>query len=301
MTESGKKNPEASIHARLLNISRDTGENFNALLNRFFQERFLARLSVSDYKDVFILKGGLLLAAESITKFRPTIDIDMLAVNMINSVDLVKPIIVKIAQISMPDCVIFNADEITHAVLKEDDEYEGIRLTLSASLGKIKSRVQIDIGFGDEVPSGFKEKVFPVYLNDLAAPVLLTYPLESVIAEKFQAIVYIGEANSRRKDFYDILFLAEHNEFSMESLHSAVMATFDKRKTDIGKHHFIYADKYINLKTGLWNAFLRKIGSADIVTFQEVVRKTESFFEPVIKSSKTDRVWSPQRWEWSVK
>lgn len=301
MTEAGKKNPEASIHARLLNISRVTGENFNALLNRFFQERFLARLSVSDYKEIFILKGGLLLAAESITKFRPTIDIDMLAVSTINSVDLVKPIIVKIAQISMPDCVIFNTDEITYSVLKEDDEYEGIRFKLFASLGKIKSRIQIDIGFGDEVPLGFKEKVFPIYLNDLEAPILLTYPLESVIAEKFQTIVYIGEANSRMKDFYDILFLAQHNEFSMESLHSAVIATFDKRKTDIGKRHFIYSEYYINLKTGLWNAFLRKIGSTDIISFQEVVRKTERFLEPVVRSSKTDHVWSPQKWDWNVK
>ena len=301
MTETRKKNLEASIHARLLNISRETGENFNALLNRFFQERFLARLSTSDFKEVFILKGGLLLAAESITRFRPTIDIDVLAVNIKNDVEIVKPKIVMIAQISMPDCVIFNTDDITFEVLKEDDEYEGIRFKFSASLGKIKSRIQIDIGFGDDVPMGFTEKVFPVYLNDLDPPVLLTYPLESVIAEKFQAIVYLGVVNSRMKDFYDILFLAENNAFSMLMLNTAIAATFDKRKTDIGKRHFVYEDKYINLKASLWNAYLRKIESTDVISFQEVVRKMESFLEPVISRSKTDLVWFPQRWDWDAK
>ncbi len=284
-----------------MNISRETGENFNALLNRFFQERFLARLSISGYREFFVLKGGLLLAAESITRFRPTIDIDMLAVNIENSVEIVKPMIIKIAQISLPDCVIFNTDNITYEVLKEDDEYEGIRFKFIASLGKTKSRIQIDIGFGDDVPMGFKERVFPIFLNDLAAPVLLMYPLESVIAEKFQAIVYLGEANSRMKDFYDILFLAQNNEFSMPMLNSAIMATFEKRKTDIEKRHFIYAEKYINLKTGLWNAYLRKIGSTDAISFQEVLRKTESFLEPVISKAKTDLVWSPQKWDWGVK
>lgn len=171
MNETGIKNPAASIHARLLNISRDTGQNFNALLNRFFQERFLARLSISDFKETFILKGGLLLAAESITRFRHTIDIDMLAVNIRNNVDIVRPIIEKIAQIDIPDCVIFNTDDITFEVLKEDDEYEGIRFKFSVSLVKIKSRIQLDIGFGDDVPLGFTEKAFPVFLGDFEAPV----------------------------------------------------------------------------------------------------------------------------------
>ncbi|MBN1779633.1 nucleotidyl transferase AbiEii/AbiGii toxin family protein [bacterium] len=301
MTETRKKNPAASIHARLLNISRDTGQNFNALINRFFQERFLARLSISDYHETFILKGGLLLAAESITQFRPTIDIDMLAVNIMNNVDIVRPIIKKIAQIDIPDCVIFNTGDMIYEVLKEDDEYEGIRFKFSVSLGKIKSRIQLDIGFGDEVPTGFTSKAFPVFLGDLEAPVLLTYPLESVIAEKFQAIVYLGDANSRMKDFYDILFLAKNNEFSMPMLHSAITATFYKRKTDIKKCQFIYEDKYINLKTGLWNTYLRKIDDTDAISFQEVVSKIERFIEPVIRKSKTSFVWSPQTWDWSVK
>ena len=141
MTKSIKKNLEASIRARLLNISKDTGENFNAILNRFFQERFLARLSRSDFKDFFVLKGGSLLASESISQFRPTIDIDMLAVNVNINVKTVKPMIDSIAQLTLPDCVIFDTKNITHQVLKEDAEYEGIRFIFFVYLGKIKSNM----------------------------------------------------------------------------------------------------------------------------------------------------------------
>jgi len=298
MTKSIKKNLEVSIRARLLNISKDTGENFNAILNRFFQERFLARLSRSDFKDFFVLKGGLLLASESISQFRPTIDIDMLAVNIDINVKIVKPMIDSIAQITLPDGVIFDTKNITHQVLKEDAEYEGIRFIFFVYLGKIKSRMQIDIGFGDSVPLGFKERVLPVFLDDLEPPVLLTYPFESVIAEKFQAIIYHGEANSRMKDFYDILFLAKHNEFSMNKLKSALVATFTKRKTDIDKRYFIYDDKYIDLKFRLWSVYLRKINSADSISFVEVIRKIKSFLEPVLKGANVDDVWSIKKWKW---
>jgi predicted nucleotidyltransferase component of viral defense system len=254
MTKPGKKNPEASIHARLLNISKESGENFNALLNRFFQERFLARLSISEYRDTFILKGGLLLAVESISQFRPTIDIDILAANLDNDVEIVLRMIMKIANIPIRDSVRFDTGDIRHEALKADDEYEGIRIKLGASLGKTKTRIQIDIGFGDDVPLGFKKREFPVFLKDFKPPILWTYPLESVIAEKLQAIVSLGEANSRMKDFYDILFLAEYNEFTMGNLKTAIKATFDRRKTDIEEQHFIYKDKYVKLKAGNWKS-----------------------------------------------
>lgn len=298
MVKTGINNLEASIHARLLNISKETGENFNAILNRFFQERFLARLSMSDFKKFFILKGGLLLATQSIAKFRPTIDIDMLAVNIKNDVEILKPIIIKITQISMQDCVCFNTQDMLYETLRTGDEYEGIRFKFSASLGKIRSRVQIDIGFGDDVPSGFKERIFPVFLNDFESPVLLTYPLESVIAEKFHAIVYFGEANSRMKDFYDIQFLAEHNEFIMLILHTAITATFAIRKTDIENRFFIYTEEYIKLKSGLWLSFMKKMNCTEPTSFMQVVRIIKEFIEPAVDGSNADSIWNHEKMNW---
>ena len=110
--------------------------------------------------------------------------------------------------------------------MKKDDEYEGLRCTISAQLGKLKSRTQIDIAFGDAVPFQFKKKSIPTILDDFDSPELLIYPMESVIAEKFQAIVYLGEANSRMKDFNDIWFLAQNNIFVSGELNRAIKVTF---------------------------------------------------------------------------
>lgn len=126
-------------------------------------------------------------------------------------------------------------------VIKEEAEYEGLRFIFWAALGKIRSRMQIDIGFGDAIPAGYKERSLTTILTDLdsSIPKILIYPLESVMAEKFQAIVYLGEINSRMKDFYDFLFLANNNSFLLDNVGVAFNATFEKRKTDIGNRMFI--------------------------------------------------------------
>ncbi len=102
-----------------------------------------------------------------------------------------------------------------------------------------------------------RRKIIATILSDFGVSKILIYPLESVIAEKFQAIVYLGETNSRMKDFYDIIFLASNNSFSSGKVRQAIDATFQKRETDIGRRLFIYQDQYIESKSGLWRLFLR--------------------------------------------
>ncbi len=293
------KNIEASVRARLLTYAKETSENFNAVLNSFFQERFLARLSISEYKSHFILKGGLLLLAEHISKFRPTVDIDMLGTKIDNSADTLKKIIEEICTIPIRDGVVFGVNDLNIQVLKEDTEYEGLRFTLPAYLGKMRSRIQIDIGFGDDIPAGFSEKSFPTILPDLLSPHLLFYPLESVIAEKLQAMVYLGTANSRMKDFFDIRFLAEGNNFSLEKLREAIEATFVRRQTDISERVLLYEQKYIEQMSAKWRIFLRKIHSEKSSEFSEVILKLKHFIEPVLTEKEEDLEWLPNEWKWA--
>ncbi len=271
MAKRPVKNIEASIRARLLNLSQKTGENYNAVLLRFFQERFLARLGNSAYREHFVLKGGLLLLTRYITTFRPTVDIDMLGIAIANDPEHLSAVLKEIAGLVLNDGIRFDTDTINYKIIKEDAEYEGLRFTFDVFLGVIRSRIQLDIGFGDKVPTVFSKSTLPPLLPDLPAPELLCYPLESVIAEKFQAIVYLGFATSRMKDFFDILFLAENNVFQLNRLKSALDTTFSSRETAMESRYFIYQQEYISEKDKLWKPFLKKIGRHESSDFSQVV------------------------------
>jgi len=294
------KNLEASIRARLLNLSKKTGENYNAVLLRFFQERFLARLGNSSYREHFILKGGLLLLTSHGTEFRPTIDIDMLGVDVSNDPQQLTTIIKEISGIELDDGVRFDTDTITCNVIKEDANYQGLRFIFGVRLGKIQSRIQLDIGFGDAVPLAYTKNALPSMLPEFSPPEILLYPLESVIAEKFQAIVYLGFATSRMKDFYDIFFLASNNTFILKELKLAIEATFSRRETDLNNRFFIYEAEYISEKEKQWKLFLRKIGSNESIDFSQVIANIKEFLEPVITAgmNNINLIWNPKLWQW---
>lgn len=292
------KNSEASIRARLMNYAKKSGENYNAVLLRFFQERFLARLGASKHKSHFVLKGGFLLLTQHISKFRPTKDIDMLGKNIDSQPEHLKILIQEIAKIDLKDGVTFDVNHVNYETIKEGAEYEGMRYSFTARLGKIKSKLQIDVGFGDEVPGGFIDSPLPTLLPDSEFPSILHYPLESIIAEKFQAIVYLGYANSRMKDFYDIIFLAENNSFFLKKLKTALEATFSRRETDIEKRDFIYRADYVSGKRTNWKAFLRKINSPIKYDFAAAVQKINTFLEPVIQTENDSQIWKPDLWVW---
>ena len=295
------KNTAASVRARLLNLSKKTGENYNAVLLRFFQERFLARLGASAYGEHFVLKGGLLLLARHVTPFRPTVDIDMLGISISNNPERLSAAIRAIAEIELNDGVQFETDSIAFQTIKEGADYEGLRFVFSAHLGTIKSQMRLDVGFGDKIPLAFMKGVLPTMLPDFSAPELLLYPLESVIAEKFQAIVYLGLATSRMKDFYDIIFLAKNNSFTLGKLKAAIEATFNSRKTDINSRFFVYGQEYIFEKEELWKSFLRKIESEERENFSQTIGAMKAFLEPAIKAEENEGhlIWNPETWQWT--
>jgi len=232
MTQKQPRNIAASVKARLLNLSKQQKEDFNYLLTRYAADRLLYRLSQSSYKQQFILKGATLFRIWSGEPHRATKDLDLLGHGSHEIADL-QNIFQDICNISCAeDGIVFKPETVTGEKIKENQEYEGVRIKLTGQLASTIIQIQIDIGFGDAVTPTAQEVAFPSML-DLPGPSLLVYPRETVVAEKFQAMVSLGIANSRLKDFYDIWFLCQKFDFQGEILSEALKSTFLRRRTHL--------------------------------------------------------------------
>ena len=222
----------ASVRQRLLNQSRAQERPFQELLQYFAMERFLYRLSKSPSSDRFILKGALLLTAWRAPQSRPTMDID-LAGRTSNELDHIAGLVGTVCEVvAEPDGVEFNRASIEVGRIKEDADYEGVRVRFHATLAKARIPMQIDIGFGDVIVPGPTEIEYPTLL-DFPAPLLRAYPKETVIAEKLEALTKLGLLNSRMKDYYDLALLSRMYSFEGENLIAAIVATFAHRGTSI--------------------------------------------------------------------
>ena len=219
----------ASMRARLLNLARQRGQPFQVLLTRFVLERLLYRLSLTPHGDRFVLKGAMLLTSWFADPLRPTQDLDLLGFGD-SDADEMLAVFREVCSVQADDGVAFDMPGLTIEPIREDLEHGGLRIKTNATIDGARIRVIVDIGFGDAVVP--TEMDLPVLLN-LPAPRLRSYPPETVIAEKFQAMVFLGRANSRMKDFYDIWVLSRSNQFDGDALARAIRATFDRRQTII--------------------------------------------------------------------
>lgn len=274
----------ASTRARLLTIAKDSGRDFNAILLQYFQERFLYRLSISSYKHNLILKGALLHLIFEMPRLRPTKDIDLLGTNIDNSAGNIVNIFRNIICIEENDGVKFNADSLESELIKENADYQGIRIFCTANLGNAKRRMQFDIAFGDKIiPSPVSMK-FPILLTNFPAPELIAYTPESAIAEKFEAIVKLNFATSRMKDFFDIYFMLNHFTCDPDILKNAIKVTFKNRRTDLSSRSVIYTQEFVNDTTNQiqWNAFIKRIGTDITLSFEECVVSIRDFVENVL-------------------
>jgi predicted nucleotidyltransferase component of viral defense system len=224
-------NIAASVRARLLNLSREGGLLFDLLLTRYVLERLLYRLSTTAHRERFALKGAMLLTTWFNDPLRPTRDLDLLGFGDPDPEAMIS-VFRDICGVDCDDGVVFDQDSLTVDRNRDDLEYGGLRLKMNATLENARVRVLIDIGFGDATEPGLAELDLPVLL-DLPAPHLRAYPMETVIAEKFQAMVMLGRANSRMKDLYDIWVLLRAYTFDDDRLARAIAATFARRKTAI--------------------------------------------------------------------
>jgi len=305
MSPSRTKNYSASVRQRLLNYARSSGQDFLFVLRTFAMERLLFRLSRSPYADNFVLKGALLFKLWTGDFYRQTRDIDVLAFKL-QTIDSLKVIFQDICQISfIDDGLTYLSDTVNVNEIREDQRYGGFRVTLTAMLGAAKIHLQVDCGFGDAITPDPVACAFPTLL-DLPAPQVRTYPKETVVAEKSEAIVRLGMANSRMKDFYDLWALARDFPFSGQIIASAIQNTFKRRKTPLppGTPEAFQASFIQNpLKQTQWQAFVQKTRFVKVEkNFGKTIDFVRSFLSPpidyVAKSKSFEMTW-PAGGPWS--
>ncbi len=246
MTAASPKNIVASVRARLLNLAKAHGEDYNRTLQRYANERYLYRLGSSPYRDRFVLKGGMLLPALGQSIYRPTRDIDLLGSGDTGEAAL-RVIFTEITATPVePDGLTFDVAGINLGPIGALEAYGGVQILIPALLGSAAVPVRIDIGIGDAVTPAPVEAAYPTLL-DMPSPILRMYPVETVIAEKFEAMVRFGLANTRIKDYYDIWTLARTQSLCGQVLADAFRNTFDRRGTALP----------VAAPTGLTDTFLR--------------------------------------------
>jgi predicted nucleotidyltransferase component of viral defense system len=298
------KNQAESIKQRLLNLARARKEDYNFVLRQYVLQRIMYRIGASAYSKDFMLKGGLLFWVWNEDFHRPTKDMDLLAFGA-DDITLLRDKFINIIQIKSDDGLIFNEQTLQASPIKEDAKYQGVRITGSAKLVNALIPFQIDIGFGDAVKPVQHTTKIPVFLDELPVPKLKIYPVESVIAEKFHAMIVLGLANSRMKDFYDVFVIANTMSLSSEPLQNAIRATFNRRETTLYEDkHYIFSKPFKSDegKQIQWNAFLRKNRINDIEEFTIVVEKIQQFLEPVYHQNWSNnwdkRKWNKNNWIW---
>ena len=300
MTRSSPKDVAASVRARLMNVARANGEAFDLVLVRFALERLLYRLSQSSYREQFVVKGAMMFQVWSNLLHRPTRDLDLLGSGEPHMEDFVACFRELCEQTVADDGLDFLANTVAATRMKEDEEYEGIRLKLEVRLGSARIPLQGDIGFGDAITPAAETTTFPTVL-DFPSPTLQSYPRETVVAEKFQAMVMLGIGNSRMKDFFNLLTLCNQFEFEGEIIRQAIEATFKRRKTSIPSTPPLALTPEFtedSQKSTQWSAFLRKsnLGSLSL-TLEDVANRLIEFLMPpamaASQSGSFDQGWSP--------
>mgnify|MGYP002635689207 CR=1 FL=1 len=276
----------ASIRRRLLNLSRATGEDHQLLLTRFALERLLARLSASEHRDRFVLKGALLFRLWSEHPHRATRDLDLLGKGDSSTPTLVTTFAEIVSTPVEPDGLSFESKKIAARPIREGARYSGVRLTIPARLGKTRFRLQVDVGFGDAVLPRPRLANYPTVL-DHTPPRIKVYPPEAVVAEKLEALVSLGMVNSRMKDIYDLWTLAGERAFAGLPLCQSIEATFRRRGTAIPEappialtHEFSTEPSRLTL----WGAFLARTALDEPSELQDAIDKVAGFSWPVLKA-----------------
>lgn len=292
---STPKNLAASVKARLLTLARARSETFNDLLTRYGIERLLYRLGRSKHADRFLLKGAMLFVLWDDRMPRPTRDVDLLAFGSTDADDVVARFREIVRTEVEPDGLEFDADTVSAEELRDDEAYRGLRVKLIARLGKADIPLQIDLGTGDAVTPGPVEADFPTLL-DFPVPHVRAYPIYTVVAEKFEAMVSLGVRNTRMKDFFDVRFLAGRFAFDGATLNKAIRATFERRKTELSPSPYPLSDAFAaeHDKQTQWVAFLRRNGLEKAQpSFATVIRDLRDFVGPALARN-VDR-WQPSR------
>ena len=279
MSETKIKNTGKSIRGRLLNIARREGIFYQTVLTRYFQERLLYRISQTIYRNNFYLKGGALMYAYERFAARPTLDIDFLGSNISNEESVIVAAFREICSVPcQEDGIMFDTERITAVRITEQRDYNGVRVNIPTRMDTISQVLAMDIGFGDIITPQPVNIDYPLLLDNLPSANILAYSLETVIAEKFHAIVDLADQNSRMKDYYDLYNILLSEQYDVNILQQAIKRTFENRHTAYNPNTmFFRSDFAVNDPMQVrWSAFLKKISKSDEVSFSNVVLYIQS-------------------------
>lgn len=270
------KNIGKSIRTRLLNLAREEKQEYMKVLVRYLHERLLFRISASPYKSNFLLKGSFLLFALDGFKARPTIDIDLLGERISNDRNNLEAVFQKVCRIECEeDGVIFDANSLELEPIALEKKYPGTCVKVVAHLDTIVQQVSVDIGFGDAVTPYPMFLDYPLLLPDIPSVELYAYSLETLIAEKFYAMVDRDESNSRMKDFFDVYQLFNNHDIDKGLLLAeAIAETFSNRNTHYRDGLALFTDTFATdpKRNFLWKSFLKKIRWKEQIDFNAVMK-----------------------------
>ena len=290
MTRPPLKNVGASVRARLTDYARQRDENAQLVMLRFAIERLIYRLAQSGYRDHFILKGAMLFSLWAPVPYRSTGDLDLLGQGD-PAPDRIAAIFEALCEQTAPDDgVVYDPASVRAVRTRDEEDYPGVRITLTATIANARLPIQVDIGFGDAVTPAATEVTYPSLL-DFPQAVVKAYPPETVVAEKLEALVTLGVRNTRMKDFFDLWVIAKTFTFEGAMLAAAVAATFARRQTPFAAEtpfaltEAFYADPSKNAQ---WNAFLERTAIAiPPAPFPELVTFIATFVSPLMEATAT--------------
>lgn len=288
-----------SVKARLKSFAIKSGCTFQEALTYYGLERAIYRISISEYAEHFVLKGGIFLYAIFGRNYeRATTDVDFLARRILNSSEEMKAIFQKIFSQDVDDALVFDIDAITVENITELKEYHGLHVSFVGYLDRTKIPIGIDIGFGDVIYPDAVKMDFPVIL-DMEAPRVNAYSLETLIAEKLEAIIHNGYLNSRYKDFYDIYVLSTNYEFSYEGLRNAVIQTFENRKTQMTMDAAAFSEEFLNdpMHQTRWKSFLKKKKALIQISMSDAMDRIKAFVCPLLEGMEKTK-WNPKKGIW---
>lgn len=282
-----------SVRTKLMNLMNQLGYQYMYLLARYFNERLLYRVSVSKYRDNFLLKGGSLLYAMDGLDSRPTVDVDFMAMQISRDRDYLENVFKEVLSIECAeDGVTFDVDRLRTEPIAVEKKYPGTRFYINAKMDTIEYNMSIDIGFGDVVTPCPVTIDFPLLLQEIPAIQIKAYSIETVIAEKFHAMIDRDEKNSRMKDFFDCYQIFKTKEISSDTLNEAIYATFENRGLRFNENLKLFSEDFVkdNARVVRWNAFLRKIRWKEMIPFDVVMDVITSQLKPYY-----DNYWSVHR------
>ncbi|MCL2462818.1 MAG: nucleotidyl transferase AbiEii/AbiGii toxin family protein [Defluviitaleaceae bacterium] len=289
-------NPD-SVKARLKQLAAAEHKPFDYLMMHYFAERLLYRLSVSRYADNFILKGGLLLYTILENDARATRDVDFLARSLNNAPEELIEVFRVICAVEADDAIRFDLASVAAERIKEGADYEGVRVKVTGYLDRSRHGLQFDVGFGDVVVPKPVTMEYPSLL-DMERPKIQAYSRESVVAEKFEAMIALAEANSRMKDFYDVYILSRMFDFEGLVLYEAIRQTLERRATPLAAAPAVFTEDFANAKDKQtqWQAFQKRIRVAEGVGLVEALTRIRAFIRPVYLAVLSENEWM-KRWD----